>query len=380
MADARLCFKPLSLQSLPPSNTPRHQNLKNFCSSSDTGEANQSIPGGVSKPVTRSSRGRTRKSLGLEEAKPSSLQPAQEALSQPAISKEREDKTNSYLSTSRENDAATILQKIKNKSTVQEQGVKYSASKSFIDWAKRNEPAAESSEHHIPDMPNSKEFSKRIQDLINADLDQRYRSDDEDIDDKDPICVEEDDPFWLDEPDEGWGYKVSDLFKEKFGVKEGKKKKEKDDDDDDVSDIPEIDWDFQPEKWSAKDVDSMSWVDTVFGDPSPLVALLYDRYGKKGRECYHVLRELEEAANRMWDCKKLPPRLVKLNVSFEEDLSAAIGVKEVPTLLFIKGGKMIHHQSGYFTADDLLRLISYFYHGAARPPCLKKVEAASMKL
>ncbi|MCO5563146.1 hypothetical protein L7F22_016783 [Adiantum nelumboides] len=415
-----------------------------------------------------------------------------------------------------------------------------------------------------------KRTRQQIQDMINADLARRYPSDDEDIEGMDPLYVEEDDPNWLDEPDEGWGYKVSDLFKEDFGVVNRKKHNYDDDDEDAVNDIPEMDWDFQPERFSAADVDSASWTATVFGDPTPLVAIIYERYGKKGRECYHVLRELEDAANRMWEAKRLPPRttkerkalkdakkcyiceeeghfanecpqrnsqnkddksdrkgkkpkpsaglvpdlvgdqqnvdatelcrtwgkvrdqevlvffdpgaranfislelasklgiraeemgmtgeaglacpghseavtpilgklrlhiqsfidaeefhimplhdcdvllgipwcyrlhavvgtfhkkitlvhrgkthvldLVKINASLEEDLVTAIGVKEIPTFLFVKGGKLIHYQAGYLTADELLQIISYFFHGAARPKCLKipPKEKASVKL
>ncbi|KAH7302339.1 hypothetical protein KP509_23G068100 [Ceratopteris richardii] len=201
--------------------------------------------------------------------------------------------------------------------------------------------------------------------MINTDLERRYKSDDDDSDEQDPLFIEEDDPNWLDEPDDGWGFKVSDLFKEDFRVT-NRRKYDKDDDDD-VQDIPNTDWDFQPQNFSALDVDSMSWTQTVLHDPSPLVALIYERYGKRGRECYHVLRELEDAANRMWKSHVLPPRLIKVNASFEEDLVAAMGIEEFPTLIFVKGGKLIHYQSGYLTSDDLLRIISYFYHGVARP-------------
>ncbi|KAH7288590.1 hypothetical protein KP509_31G033000 [Ceratopteris richardii] len=232
-------------------------------------------------------------------------------------------------------------------------------------------PTSELSERDIFNMENSNKARQWIQDMINADLERRYKSDDDDSDEQDPLFIEEDDPNWLDEPDDGWGFKVSDLFKEDFRVT-NRRKYDKDDDDD-VQDIPNTDWDFQPQNFSALDVDSMSWTQTVLHDPSPLVALIYERYGKRGRECYHVLRELEDAANRMWKSHVLPPRLIKVNASFEEDLVAAMGIEEFPTLIFVKGGKLIHYQSGYLTSDDLLRIISYFYHGAARPACLKKV-------
>ncbi|KAI5074357.1 hypothetical protein GOP47_0010318 [Adiantum capillus-veneris] len=196
---------------------------------------------------------------------------------------------------------------------------------------------------HTSKTANPKRTRQQIQDRINADLARKYPSDDEDNGGEDPLYIEEDDPNWLDEPDDGWGYKVSDIFKEDFGIKN--RKKYNNDSDDDVNDIPEMDWDLQPETFAAVDVDAASWTSTVFGDPSPLVALIYERYGKKGRECYHVLRELEDAANRMWETKRLPPRLVKIHASFEEDLVGAIGIKEIPTLLFIKGQKLIHYQS-----------------------------------
>ena len=38
-----------------------------------------------------------------------------------------------------------------------------------------------------------------------------------------------------------------------------------------------------------------------------------------------------------------------------------------------------YYLAGYYTSEDLMRMIAYFYHGAGRPSCLKKVEApASM--
>lgn len=386
-----MLLNPLSFHRLAPSfNAPlvhlRHRNiskLKIFCNQSHSGELSNGISENASKPATRSSRGSTRKSLGLNEAKSPSLQLAQDAPSEPSLLKEREGDANPSFFTKPDNAPANPSQKNRSNNNAKEKGIsdgtEYSEAQFLYKWAKRNRPAAENIEHHVPNMANSKEFSKRIQDLINADLERRYKSDDEDNGEKDPLFVEEDDPYWLDEPDDGWGFKVSDLFKENFGTRQGKKKKERDDDDDDVSNIPDIDWDFQPEKWSAKEVDSASWAEMVFDDPSPLIAFLYERYGRRGRECYHMLRELEEAANVIWDSKRLPPRLVKVNVSFEEDLTAAIGIKEVPTLLFIKAGKMIHHQAGYLTADNLMRIMSYFYHGGPRPPCLKNYKPAARR-
>lgn len=368
--------------------TPSKLKATIFCSTSDTGEQNQQ---GSPGPVVRSSRGRTRKSLGLEEAKLTSRQPAQVSVLGPTTLKERVGDEIRPLSADRESNASTLLHNSEKKSYGgmakdygQKKGitsnVKDLERKSLTDWERRNKPPVEDSEGDTP-VVNPTETRQQIQDMINADLARRYPSDDEDSGDEMPLYVDEDDPYWLEEPDEGWGFKVSDIFKEGFGVK-NRKNYDKDSDDNDVSDIPEMDWDYEPERFSAVDVDSLNWTSAVFGDPRPLVALIYDRYGKTGRECYHLLRELEDAANRMWETKRMPPRLAKINASFEEDLVGAIGIKEIPTLLFVKGGKLIHYQSGYLTADDLLRIISYFYHGAARPKCLKvpPKEKATVKI
>jgi hypothetical protein len=160
---------------------------------------------------------------------------------------------------------------------IEERDSEDTGSMSFDEWIKKNTTTSGPSE--APVSRTSKEFAKKVQDFINADLEIKHASEKDDDDDAFPLYMDEDDPNWLDEPDEGWGFRVSDLFTEKFDIK--KVKNDKDDDYDDIKDVPDIEWDLEPETWSAKDVDSMNWRETVFEDPSPLVVVLYERYGSK---------------------------------------------------------------------------------------------------
>eukprot|EP00249_Psilotum_nudum_P022982 c28711_g1_i2 orf=518-1462(-) len=180
-----------------------------------------------------------------------------------------------------------------------------------------------------------------------------------------PTCVEEEDPTWPDGPDDGWGFRYSDFFKD-FKVKNSTGGQHDSDDDD----VEEFDWEGEPDRWVAEEITSIEWEATVFHDPSPLVVLIFERYGKRASESFKVLKELEDVANQIWVSNKLPPRLVKIDASVEIDMASALRVTECPSLLFIKAGKLLHRLTGHRTSEDLLKIIAYFYYGARRPSCL----------
>ncbi|XP_076901078.1 thioredoxin-like fold domain-containing protein MRL7L, chloroplastic [Bidens hawaiensis] len=179
-----------------------------------------------------------------------------------------------------------------------------------------------------------------------------------------PLVVDEDDPDWPDDAD-GWGFNFSQFF-DKMSVKNVKK------DDDDYDSDGEINWqDIQP----IKDITSAEWEETVFSDLSPLVVLVHNRY-RRPKENERVRDQLEKAIQLIWDCRIPSPRCVAIDAVVECDLVSTLGVSVFPELIFTKIGKILHREKEIRTADELSKIIAFFYYGGAKPACLSNSASA----
>lgn len=182
-----------------------------------------------------------------------------------------------------------------------------------------------------------------------------------------PLYVDEEDPDWPEEEEDGWGLQLSQFF-DKMKVKN-----EKDDDDVDYLTEDELDWDDDTETHlPVKDITAKDWEDAVFRDLSPLVVLFFDRYHRPF-DNMKVRKELEKAIQIFWDSDKPSPRAVKLDAAKETDLVSALKVKDSPIILFIKSGKIFLRLTEILTADDLAKIMAYFYYGSNQPECLKNM-------
>lgn len=182
-----------------------------------------------------------------------------------------------------------------------------------------------------------------------------------------PLFVDEEDPDWPEEEDDGWGLQLSQFF-DKMKIKN-----EKDDDDVDYLTEDELDWDDDTETHlPVKDITAKDWEDAVFRDLGPLVVLFFDRYHRPF-DNMKVRKELDKAIRIFWDSDKPSPRAVKLDAAKETDLVSALKVKDSPIILFIKSGKIFLRLTEILAADDLAKIMAYFYYGSNQPECLKNM-------
>lgn len=182
-----------------------------------------------------------------------------------------------------------------------------------------------------------------------------------------PLFVDEEDPDWPEEEEDGWGLQLSQFF-DKMKVKN-----EKDDDDVDYLTEDELDWDDDTEtQLPVKDITAKDWEDAVFRDLGPLVVLFFDRYHRPF-DNMKARKELEKAIQIFWDSDKPSPRAVKLDAAKETDLVSTLKVKDSPIILFIKSGKIFLRLTEILTADDLAKIMAYFYYGSNQPECLKNM-------
>ncbi|KAI3731095.1 hypothetical protein L1987_62278 [Smallanthus sonchifolius] len=176
-----------------------------------------------------------------------------------------------------------------------------------------------------------------------------------------PLVVDEDDPDWPEDAD-GWGFNFSQFF-DKMTVKNVKK----DNDDDDYDSDNEVNW---QDIRAIKDITSAEWEETVFSDLSPLVVLVHNRY-RRPKENEMVRDQLEKAIQLIWDCRIPSPRCVAIDAVVECDLVSTLGVSVFPELIFSKIGKILHREKEIRTADELSKIMAFFYYGGAKPACLK---------
>ncbi|GLJ30218.1 hypothetical protein SUGI_0597830 [Cryptomeria japonica] len=181
---------------------------------------------------------------------------------------------------------------------------------------------------------------------------------------------EDEDASWPEDEEEGWGFPLSQFFND-FKLINVRN----DDDEDDLDYLTEDENELQVGSVdvAVKDITAKDWEDVVFGDISPLVVLVYQRYDRP-IENMKVRKELEKAINVFWDSDKAAPRAVKFEATEETKLASTLNVEETPVVIFIKDGKLVHRQKEILVADDLAKIMAYFYYGANQPECLKSTK------
>ncbi|KAL2651516.1 hypothetical protein R1flu_019644 [Riccia fluitans] len=207
----------------------------------------------------------------------------------------------------------------------------------------------------------------------NANNGSKEQSDNDDEEEDDyPLWMEEDDPTWPEGEDEGYGFQVSQFF-EKWGdvkvknVDEDGKEVEKENDSDDEDDDLSLKWEEEEDQWIVREINFLEWDLVALEDPTPLIVFGFERYGSSGSNCWALLKELETMLKRIVDSRKYPVRAVKFDVNIEPDLAAALKIKTIPTLLFIKAGKLVYRMTGVKSADDLLLITSHLFYHSTRP-------------
>ncbi|KAE8688974.1 trihelix transcription factor GT-2-like [Hibiscus syriacus] len=148
-----------------------------------------------------------------------------------------------------------------------------------------------------------------------------------------PLVVDEDDPDWPKDAD-GWGFNLDQFF-DKITVKNNKKEKGNGDD-------------YDSEK-------EIVWQDDGL-------------YSTKENE--RVGDELTKAVNIIWNCRLPSPRCVAVDAVIEDDLVSALNVSGFPKIMFTKAGKKLYRERAIRTADELSKMMAFFYYGADKPPCL----------
>ncbi|XP_073289728.1 thioredoxin-like fold domain-containing protein MRL7L, chloroplastic isoform X2 [Primulina huaijiensis] len=177
-----------------------------------------------------------------------------------------------------------------------------------------------------------------------------------------PLVVEEDDPDWPENAD-GWGFNLNQFFN-KISIKNVKK-----DDDENYDSENEIVWQDDDYIRPIKDITTAEWEEAVFKDISPLVVLVHNRY-KRPKDNERIRDELEKAVQIIWNCQLPSPRCVAIDAVVELDLVSALRVSIFPELIFTKAGKILYREKAIRTADELSKIMAFFYFGAAKPSCL----------
>lgn len=182
-----------------------------------------------------------------------------------------------------------------------------------------------------------------------------------------PLVVEEDDPDWPEDAD-GWGFSLGQFF-DKITIKNTKKANDDDDNDDDDN---EVAWQDDNYIRPIKDIKSAEWEETVFKDISPLIILVHNRY-KRPKENERIRNELEKAVHIIWNCGLPSPRCVALDAVAETELVAALRVSVFPEIIFTKAGKILFREKATRNADELSKIMAFFYYGAAKPSCMNSI-------
>ncbi|XP_022969940.1 thioredoxin-like fold domain-containing protein MRL7L, chloroplastic isoform X1 [Cucurbita maxima] len=184
-----------------------------------------------------------------------------------------------------------------------------------------------------------------------------------------PLVMEEEDPNWPEDAD-GWGFNLGQFF-DKITIK-NKKKDDKDDDDDKDDNDDEVVWQDDNYIRPIKDIATAEWEEAVFKDISPLIILVHNRY-KRPKENEKIRKELENAIHIIWSCNLPSPRCVAVDAVVERNLVSALQVSAFPEIIFTKAGKILYREKGFVSADELSKIMAFFYYGAAKPPCLSDV-------
>ncbi|KAJ8644461.1 hypothetical protein MRB53_006209 [Persea americana] len=181
-----------------------------------------------------------------------------------------------------------------------------------------------------------------------------------------PLVVDEDDPDWPEDAD-GWGFNLNQFFN-KITIKNVKKD---DDDDENYDSDKEIVWQDDNYIRPIKDITTAEWEETVFKDISPLIILVHNRY-KRPRENEKLQDELDKAVQVFWNSGLPSPRCVAIDAVVEDELASALGVSVFPELIFTKAGKILYREKVIRTANELSKIMAFFFYGAFRPPCLSE--------
>ncbi|KAK9159379.1 hypothetical protein Syun_005720 [Stephania yunnanensis] len=177
-----------------------------------------------------------------------------------------------------------------------------------------------------------------------------------------PLVVEEEDPDWPDDAD-GWGFNLGQFF-DKITIKNVKR-----DDDDNYDSDKELVWQDDDYIRPVRHITTKEWEDTVFKDISPLVVFIHNRY-RRPKENEEAQDGLEKAAHIFWNSRLPSPRCVAIDAVVELDLVAALKVSAFPEIIFTKAGKILHREKSVRNADELSKMMAFFYYGATKPPCL----------
>ncbi|KAL5719837.1 Thioredoxin-like fold domain-containing protein mrl7l [Ranunculus cassubicifolius] len=138
------------------------------------------------------------------------------------------------------------------------------------------------------------------------------------------------------------------------------------------SDKEEIVWKDDDYIKPIKEITTKEWEETVFKDISPLVVFVHNRY-RRPKDNDKVREELEKVAHIFWNCGLPSPRCVAVDAVVEVELVEALNVVVFPEVLFTKAGKVLYREKGFRTADELSKIMGFFYYGAAKPTCLGNV-------
>ncbi|GAV67157.1 hypothetical protein CFOL_v3_10666 [Cephalotus follicularis] len=182
-----------------------------------------------------------------------------------------------------------------------------------------------------------------------------------------PLVVEEEDPDWPEDAD-GWGFNFSQFFN-KITIKNVKKE-----DDEDVDSENETVWQDDDYIRPIKDITTAQWEETVFKDISPLIIFVHNRY-KRPKENEKVRDQLERAVHIIWNCRLPSPRCVAVDAVIELNVVSALQVSSFPEILFTKAGKILYREKAIRSADELSKMMAFFYYGAAKPVCLNIIES-----
>ncbi|KAL0452858.1 UNVERIFIED_CONTAM: Thioredoxin-like fold domain-containing protein MRL7L, chloroplastic [Sesamum latifolium] len=180
-----------------------------------------------------------------------------------------------------------------------------------------------------------------------------------------PLVVDEEDPDWPEDAD-GWGFNLGQFFN-KISIKNVKK-----DDDENYDSENEIVWQDDDYIRPIKDITTAEWEEAIFKDISPLVVLVHNRY-RRPKENEKIRDELEKAVHIIWNCRLPSPRCVAIDAVVELNLVSALKVSVFPELIFTKAGKILYREKAIRTADELSKIMAFYYYGAAKPPCLSGV-------
>jgi len=86
------------------------------------------------------------------------------------------------------------------------------------------------------------------------------------------------------------------------------------------------------------------------------VPILLDFYGdldESSKTMHPVLRDVAAAIGDKG-------KVIKININLNNELSEALRIKTLPTLMIYKGGEMVWRQSGEQDANTLINLINGF--------------------